>query len=180
MKRPSRRPKREDEGEAPPGLSLERFPEVPAESRPREIVFDSLAEVEYEALRRRGYRPVLLRVLPRRNPVEDRDYMIWLMRGVAEGTVEMTKSRAEGLNFELKARGWLTGRGLDMTPGSAKVDASVEAVLSWGESRHAFTGNTTIVPSEVVAAYEREVQAAAQKRQPLTKRKRRKKDEDDE
>ena len=145
---------------APEGeLDLAYWPEVPEDSRPRKVVFDTLRATDVSALTARGYEPVLLRLLPRRNAAEDDAFFIALMQGVSEGTVLMSKGRSEGLAAELRSRQY--GAKKELKRKSGVVDkTSLAGILSWADSRHTFGKATTMLTPEDVAEYERTVLAA--------------------
>lgn len=151
-----------DESEKRGHLKLERFPPVPMESRPKELVFDSLVEEDIEALKQRGYSPVLLRWLPRRNPVEDGKWLARLMQGAAEGTVLLTKDRAEALKYELQVRRLLDHRAPAFNPHAGEIAQDCTdplARLDWAETPHSFREATTMVDPERVYEF---VKAASQ------------------
>lgn len=153
-------------------LNLEYWPLVPEESRPRKVIFDTLRQLDIDALLARGYEPVLLRLLPRRSPAEDDAFFIALMQGVSEGTVFMSKSRSEGLTAELRSRQY--GAKKELRRKSAAVDkTSLAGILGWADSRHTFGKATTMLTPELVAEYERRVLAAEKsKGQSLPKKRR--------
>jgi hypothetical protein len=142
-------------------LDLDLFPEVPAEARPRVLIFDVLRASEIEALRARGYEPRLLRLLPRRTPEEDQAFFLALLQGVTEGTIFLSKSRESGLFYELKARRFLDKKELERVRETAADDASVADLLNWGASRHAFGLGTTMLDPEDIASWARRVQEHA-------------------
>ncbi len=153
----AKRKRKEEVAPAPDRLDMAEWPVVPAAAQPREVVFDTLTQDDLVMLRRRGYAPVLLRILPRKTELDDQRWREYFLLGVAEGTVMLTKEREEGLYYDLKAHGHLDRRQLTGRTQNQEQKASLESLLNWGGSRHAFKGNTTIVSPEKVAAF---VQAA--------------------
>jgi hypothetical protein len=132
-------------------FDLERFPAVPKQYRPRELVFDTLSEDEIKELRKRGYDVTLLRWLPRRNDTEAALFVQKFMMGLLDGTLVVTKARLEGLHYELQTRGFL---GKDGVNWAAVVkdevkDESVAAILGWGETRHKIGASTMMEPERM-------------------------------
>lgn len=138
-------------------LERKHFPLVPLENRPREIVFDVLSDEAVEWLRGRGYAPILLRTLPRSTDKDEQRYFMLMMQGIAEATIKIDKSRETGIMFELRSRGYLGDRLLEKSADRATREGGVRELLAWGQSRHSFAGNTTIVEPEKVAAFVRAV-----------------------
>lgn len=130
-------------------FDLDYWPTVPEENRPRRVIFDTLREQDVAALASRGYEVVLLRLLPRRTPEEDDQYLVTLMQGVSDGTIALSKGRSEGLNAELRSRTYGTKKELKRRASEAKTD-DVRQILDWQDSRHRFAENTTMLdPMEV-------------------------------
>lgn len=168
MRSNDRRPRPPKAEVASPTSRLDpmEWPEVPKENRPRELVFDTLHDDDVQMLERRGYKPILLRTLPRRTEQEQQEWRLRIMQGVAEGTVQLDKSRSEGLFYDLKSHGHLDKRQFSGEVKPQVDPADLRAALNWGSSRHSFAGNTTMVRPEDVMEFMREVgEHAAQKRQ---------------
>lgn len=154
------RPKLEaDSGAGPKRLDLAFWPLVPMDARPRDLVFDALHAEDVDALKRRGYNPILLVTLPRRNAAEQQEWRLRVMQGVTEGTVVLDKSRSEGLYYDLKTHGHLDKRQFSGEEKASVDPVDLKAALNWGQSRHTFAGNTTLVPPEEVAEFVRQAEA---------------------
>ena len=133
-----------------PTLNLDQFPFVPNEARPRKISFDFLPPVDVGALEKRGYKVVLLRALPRETARDKIEFLLAMLQGVTDGTVEMSKQRGEATFLEMKARGLFADRTGTLVLTAKQVGADVQAILDWDDSRHTLAGNTTIVPTEQI------------------------------
>lgn len=158
------RPKLPEDLTGPVRLDLAMWPVVPKSAQPREVVFDTLHEDDLEALVRRGYTPILLRILPRRTESEQQEWRLRIMQGVAEGTVSLDKSRSEGLFYDLKSHGHLDKRQFSGEVKPQVDPQDLRAALNWGASRHSFAGNTTMVKPEVVAEFVRQAEEHAQQK----------------
>lgn len=151
-------------------FNLDYWPEVPQESRPRKVIFDTLRQVDAEALQSRGYDVVLLRLMPRRSDVEDQQYLITLMQGVSDGTVALDKGRSEALSAELRARQLGGKKELKRRDGAAKTD-DVRQILAWQDSRHRFTENTTMLDPADVQRFLRRVAEENARADAMSKKK---------
>lgn len=151
-------------------FNLDYWPEVPKESRPRKIIFDTLRVQDIAALESRGYDVVLLRLLPRRTPEEDDQYLVTLMQGVSDGTVVLDKGRSEGLSAELRSRTYGTKKELKRRDGATKTD-DIRQILAWQDSRHRFTENTTMLDPADVQRFLRRVAEENAKVDALSRKK---------
>lgn len=131
-------------------LDLDMFPFIPKDTAPRKIVFDHLPPVDVGALERRGYKVALLRALPRESARDNIDFLLSLLQGVTDGTVEMSKQRGEATFLEMKARGLFADRTGTLVLTAKQVGEDVQSILDWGDSRHTLAGNTTIVPTQQI------------------------------
>lgn len=157
-------------------LNLDLFPPVPKDARPREIVFDTLPSIDVDALSARGYKPILMRWLPRRNQVEDLQWLARLMQGAAEGTIAVSKERLGALRLELDTKRLLSDKAAPLNIHDQRTvdDTNPLAGLEWGETQHTFRGNTTQVAPEKVYEFVREAAQHAAKPKPERPIKRRK------
>lgn len=126
------------------------FPDVPTQYRPRKIILESVTTGNLCTLQNRGYEVVNLRTLPRGrgNEKEEINWLLTLLQGVSDGTVNMSKSRNDAINLEMKARGMLGTRPLNYDEAVKKKSKTLDDIMNWSDSRHQLQGVTTTVEPE--------------------------------
>ena len=121
------------------------FPVVPKAARPRRLVFRSVSEGETAKLAEKGYEVVELLTLPRRTPVESREYISALLQGVSDGTIMISKQEYEAVELEAKILGMLAKDGADRD-GALKLEVgkTLAKALDWKHSRHTLRDNMAV------------------------------------
>jgi len=119
-------------------------------------VFDKLHEEDVRVLESRGYKVVLLVSLPISDPREVLIYNRYLLQGAKEGTIILSKPRAEALLLDMRHRQQLN-KGAFNPKKPLDENAPLRELLAWDESRHS-ADNTTIVPVEDVQRFLHAVQ----------------------
>jgi hypothetical protein len=159
--------------DTPPRLELSCWPQLHSvDGEPRDAVFDWLHEEDERALRQRGYRPIILRAIPTSSPKDVVLYNRYLLRGVIDGTVNMTKQRAEALELDMRHRQMLAKVNISVrTPIDEK--AGIQQLLDWDRSRHSMA-ESTVVDVETIKQWAAESTARSR---PRKRKKKRKKDD---
>ena len=164
-------PKSQKPSPAFPVLTIDpdQFPFVPVEARPRKIIFDHLPPQDVGELERRGYRVLILRTMPRETPTDSIQWLLALLQGVTDGTVELSKARAEATFLDMKARGLFNRGDATINLKVQAVGEDVKSILSWGESRHTLDGNTTITDPKQIEELARRALGVTNEGRPLRK-----------
>lgn len=127
-----------------PYMSLERFPKLTASALGRELYFEEPPDY-LPALVERGYKIVMLSTLPRRDSVEERDYLKAKLRGVEEGTIKVDKLQLMALQAALALAFGPKAEQTDLSKtGDSGIDSWL-ASLDWKPTRHTIKDNSTMI-----------------------------------
>lgn len=127
-------------------LDFAYWPARDGASGRREVIFDTLHEEDRAELEARGYSVILLRTLSTEDQSDIVYYNRFLLRGVIDGTVQMSKERAEALELDMRHRQMLSKHATGNLKPRQRLD-DLEEILDWDKSRHT-VDNTTIVDPE--------------------------------
>jgi hypothetical protein len=134
-------------------LDLAKFPALPEHARPREVYFNTaMSTLDEEALRARGYAPVQLITLPRRNDQEQGIYFLKKLQGLEEGTCEGGEEERMRARLGMEAYGLLNNKSVRLNLNVDVKTTDIKALLTFGQDRHTLRTNTTIVSQEMTAA----------------------------
>ena len=114
----------------------------------RTLYFEFLNEEDRAALEKKNFCPVITFEMPRESEGDHQNYLMALLQGMTDGTIEYSKGRLESAELEMKARQML-GKDFRMIE-SGEVKNNVEELWNWGQSRYTIQGNSTIVDPRAV------------------------------
>lgn len=128
---------------------------------PRTIYVRAMDPADETELTARGYTIVDL------DNVEDRgEWCLGATQASLDGTISLDKQQTEALELEMRSRGLLDVRRIQITA-KLKAGQSAAELLSWGDSRHTLQGNTLLVNPKAVKAHA----ASDKQRKPMAQRK---------
>jgi hypothetical protein len=126
------------------GLNHDLFPLVQEDDRPRRLYFEILRENDRQLLVEKGYDPVALMTLPRRNSYENQVYLLAKAQGIEEGTVWASSESRRQLELSMQAYQMLHSKSVNVNMNIEGTKDDLREVLSWQQSRHTLRGNTTV------------------------------------
>lgn len=123
-------------------IDLDRFPEIKPEHRPRVIYIRGFTLLDCEAVKLRGYDPIDIQTLPRRDEKENELYLVAKLQAVEEGTIAYSREERLALVVALQTYGLMKE---PPSVNDESTDKSVEQLFDWKKSRHTLRDNSTVV-----------------------------------
>jgi hypothetical protein len=141
-------------------LDISKLPVLPMDARPRRIYVREMNVEEEHELRDRGYDPVGLFALPRRDDAENITYLLAKTQAIEEGTIIASAEERKQLALGMQVFGMLNPKSTRLNLNLNLDSTDIDELLNWQRSRHTLRENTTVVGMDARMA----VQDAAMKK----------------